>query len=192
MHYSFETRGFYIKGIHKLPGDAVEIIPAEYAALLQGVAEGKQITRSPSGLPLLTDPMQPSPSAAELCAQIDKAADSARRVVAGDPLRAMEYERAAAEAEAYKATSYQGDVPRTVAAWAINGRTARQAAESILVEAAAYTEALYCIRETRLQAKSLIRAAMAEGNIEQAQDITAETIAAIETTVAGIGNNASV
>ena len=127
---------------------------------------------------------------AQLCQSVDAAADAARAKVAGDPLRAVEYDRSRLEAEAYKAAGYQGEVPRMVAAWAINGRTARQAADSILTEAAAYTEALYLIRETRLQAKELIRAAMAGGNIEHAQDIANETVAAIEAAVAGIGNNA--
>ena len=78
-----------------------------------------------------------------------------------------------------------------VAAWAINGRTAQQAADSILAEAAQYNGALVQLRATRLQAKELIRAAMADGNVEQAEDISAETIASIEAAVAGIGNNAS-
>lgn len=128
--------------------------------------------------------------AARLCAAVDTTADRARAQVAGDPLRAVEYDRARIEAEAFAAGGYQGEVPRTVAAWAINGRTARQAADSILAEAAAYTEALYFLRETRLQAKEQIRAAMAAGNAELAQDIAAETIATIEAAVAGIGNNA--
>lgn len=128
---------------------------------------------------------------ASLCQQIDTAADVARRAVAGDPLRAVEYDRAASEAQAFAAAGYPADaVPRTVAAWAINGRTAQQAADSILAEAAQYTEALYFLREARLQAKAMVRAAMDAGQIEQAQDIAAETIAAIEAAVAGIGNNA--
>lgn len=127
----------------------------------------------------------------ELCQRIDTAADTARRAVAGDPLRAVEYERAAAEAQAFTDAGYQGDVPPMVAAWAISGRTPQQAAESILAEAAQYNGALVQLRATRLQAKELIRAAMAAGNVEQAQDIADETIAAIEAAVAGIGNNAS-
>ena len=91
------------------------------------------------------------------------AADAARRTVAGDPLRAVEYERAAAEATTFAEAGYPSDaVPRSVAAWAINGRTARQAADSILAEAAAYTEALYTLREARLQAKEQIRTAFAD------------------------------
>lgn len=126
----------------------------------------------------------------ELCQAIDSAADSARRAVAGDPLRAVEYDLAASEAQAFAAAGYQGEVPPMVAAWAIDGRTAQQAANDILREAAQYNGALVQLRTMRLQAKSLIRAAMAEGNVEQAQDITAETVAAIEIAVAGIGNNA--
>jgi hypothetical protein len=102
----------------------------------------------------------------------------------------VEYDRAAAEAQAYAAAGYQGEVPPMVAAWAISGRTAQQAADSILAEAAQYNGALVQLRTTRLQAKELIRAAMADGNVELAQDIAAETIAAIEAAVAGIGNNA--
>lgn len=126
----------------------------------------------------------------ELCRDVDAAADAARAAVAGDPLRAVEYDRAASEAAAYAAAEYQGEVPPMVAAWAISGRTPQQAADGILAEAAQYNGALVQLRTTRLQAKELIRQAMANGNVEQAQDIAAETIASIESAVAGIGNNA--
>ena len=128
-------------------------------------------------------------SSQTLCNRVDQAADAARRAVAGDPLRAVEYDRAAAEAQAFAASGYQGEVPPMVAAWAISGRTAQQAADSILAEAAQYNGALVQLRTTRLQAKELIHTAMQAGDIEQAQDIAAETIAAIEAAVAGIGNN---
>lgn len=128
---------------------------------------------------------------ASLSQQIDTAADAARRAVVGDPTRVEEYKLAAADAALFKAAGYPaGDIPRTVAAWAINGRTAQQAADNILTEAAQYNEALYFLRETRLQAKELVRQAMAAGNVEQAQDIAAATIASIDAAVAGIGNNA--
>lgn len=139
---------------------------------------------------IFTAPSAVVPSAASLCTKIDDAADAARRAVAGDPLRAVEYERAAAEAQTFAAANYQGEVPPMVAAWAIGGRTAQQAADSILAEAAQYNLALVQLRTVRLTAKELIRAAMLEGNIEQAEDIAAETIASIEAAVAGIGNNA--
>ena len=127
---------------------------------------------------------------ASLCESVDTAADAARRAVAGDPLRAVEYDRARLEAEQFAAAGYQGEVPPMVAAWAIGGRSAQQAADSILAEAAQYTTALVYLRTVRLQAKELIRNAMAAGNVEQAQDIAFETIASIEAAVAGIGNNA--
>jgi hypothetical protein len=138
----------------------------------------------------LTQPAIEPITAIGLCLAIDTAADAARRAVAGDPLRAVEYERAADQAQAFKAAGYPAeDVPRTVSAWAIGGRTAQQAADSILAESAAYTEALYQIREARLGAKELVRQAMAAGEAEQAQDIAVETIANIEVAVAGVGNN---
>lgn len=128
-----------------------------------------------------------------LCQQIDTAADAARATVVGNPTRTEEYKVAASEAQVFKDAGYPAEaVPRTVAAWAINGRSAQQAADSILAEAAQYTEALYQIRETRLGAKELVRQAMVAGEVEQAQDIAAETIASIEAAVAGIGNNAGV
>ncbi|HCW94830.1 MAG TPA: phage tail protein [Pseudomonas sp.] len=138
----------------------------------------------------------PTPTAEErlttFARQIDVAADAARARVAGDPLRAVEYDRARIEAQAFADAGYPGDaVPRTVAAWAINGRTAQQAADSILAEAAAYTEALYVIRETRLAAKEQIRTLMAAGEVEQAQQLAEQTIAAIEAAVAGVGNAAA-
>ena len=127
-----------------------------------------------------------------LCQSVDAAADAARAKVAGDPLRAVEYANAATEAQAFATANYQGTVPPMVAAWAINGRTPQQAADSILAEAARYNTALVQLRTVRLNAKELIRAAMAAGNIEHAQDIAAETIASIEAAVDGIGNNAGV
>lgn len=137
----------------------------------------------------LTTPA-PEVTQSSLCASVDAAADAARRAVAGDPLRAVEYANAATEAQAFAAAGYQGTVPPMVAAWAINGRTPQQAADSILAEAAQYSAALVQLRTVRLGAKELIRATMAAGNIEHAQDIAAETIASIEAAVAGIGNNA--
>lgn len=125
-----------------------------------------------------------------LCTRIDAAADAARRAVAGDPLRAVEYDRARLAAEQFAAADYQGDVPAMVAAWAINGRTPQQAADSILAEAAAYTNALELLRTTRLAAKEQVRTLMAANQIEQAQALTDQTIAAIEAAVAAIGNNA--
>lgn len=192
MHYfSPSTGGFYRDDIHgnRMPEDARPVSTEAYQALLQGQSAGKVIQSAVNGDPVLIDRVIPVPTSEALCEKIDQAADAARAAVAGDPLRAVEYDRARIEAEQFAAAGYQGDVPPMVAAWAISGRTPQQAAESILAEAAQYTNALVQLRTTRLQAKELIRAAMAAGNVEQAQDIAAETIASIEAAVAGIGNN---
>lgn len=166
-----------------------EITPEYHAELFAGAAAGLVMSPDVDGRPFLAEPPPVPVSAAALCDQIDAAADAARRAVAGDPLRAVEYDRAAVEAQAFKDAGYPADaVPRTVAAWAISGRTAQQAADNILLESAAYTEALYQIREARLGAKELVRHAMAAGNVDQAQDVAAETIAAIKSAITGIGN----
>ncbi len=188
MKYFFcpETMGLYPGALTgaAVGKSCIELTAAQYRAFA-----GQELALDANGQPQLASSVPKVPTIEELCGRIDHAADFARRAVAGDPLRAVEYDRSRQEAEAFKAAGYQGEVPRMVAAWAINGRTARQAADSILAEAAAYTEALYLIRETRLQAKELIRAAINAGDVEQAKDIAAETIAAIEAAVAGIGNN---
>lgn len=133
--------------------------------------------------------LAPSVTASELCARIDAAADAARSAVVGDPVRSLEYQKAAEEARAFVAAGYPADaVPRTVAAYVTAERTAQQAADSILAEAAAYNEALYFLRETRLQAKERVRKAMDAGDIELAQTIAEETVAAIQAAVAGVGN----
>lgn len=172
----------------KVPG-SVEVSDEAYAALFANPFIDKRIAPDASGYPILVDLPEPVVTVGSLIGEIDTAADRARRAVAGDPLRAAEYDRARIEAEQFAAAGYQGDVPPMVAAWAISGRTAQQAADSILAEAAQYTAALVQLRTTRLQAKELIRTAMAAGDVEQAQDIAAETIATIEAAVAGIGNN---
>lgn len=131
---------------------------------------------------------EPVPTAADLCARIDSYADQARQVVAGDPLRAVEYERAAAEAQAFKDAGYPVDaVPRTVAAWAIMGRTPAEAADGILTEAAKYAEVLYMVRERRLEAKELIKSKIAAGAIDGAKRLADEAIKAIQAAVTGQG-----
>lgn len=191
MYYSKSTGGFYDAAIHgnQIPADAVAITRDEHAALLQAQSEGQVIAPGPDGRPCVIDPPSAIITAASMCHSIDTAADAARLAVAGDPLRAVEYEKAAAEAAAYADADYPADAcPRSVAAWAINGRTPRQAADSILAEAAAYAEALYQIRETRLQAKEQVRQAMAANQVEQARLIASAAIDSIRAAITGIGN----
>jgi len=192
LYFSATNHAFYNDVFHaSLPPDAVEITAEHHAALLSGQAVGKLLGADVNGLPILIDPPVHIPTETELCASVDRAADLARARVAADPLRAVEYDRAAAQAGEFKAAGYPADaVPRTVAAWAINGRTAQQAADSILAEAEAYTEALFYIREQRLAAKEQIRTLMTAGDVAQAQLVAEQTIAAIQAAVAGVGNAA--
>ena len=191
--YSKTTGNCYIPGLHHdIPQDAVDIPEERFQEVIANPAPGKIRSHDAQGLPILIDPPPYIPTIAELCNSVDIAADRARAAVAGDPLRAVEYANAATEAQTFAAADYQGDVPPMVAAWAINGRTAQQAADDILHEAAQYNAALVLLRTLRLNAKELIRAAIAGGQVEEAQNIAAETIASIEAAVAGIGNNSGV
>jgi hypothetical protein len=193
-YYSKTTGCTYLDATHssQMPADAVLITEARYLEVIATPTPGKIRSHDAGGLPILIDPVPHIPTAADLCQQIDSAADRARAAVAVDPLRAVEYANAATEAKAFAAADYQGDVPPMVAAWAINSRTAQQAADDILREAAQYNAALVQLRTVRLNAKELIRVAVAGGQVEQAQDIAAETIASIEAAVADIGNNSGV
>ena len=189
--YSRSTGCTYLLGRHmEIPADAVPISEQRYLEVIANPRPGMVRDHDNDGLPFLIPAPIVVPTCAGLCAAVDAAADRARAAVAGDPLRAVEYDRARMEAQAFKDAGYQGAVPPMVAAWAISGRTPQQAADSILAEAAQYNGALVQLRTVRLQAKELIRAAMAEGNVEQAQQLTDQTIAAIEAAVVGIGNNA--
>ncbi|MGF6669975.1 phage tail protein [Pseudomonas monsensis] len=115
-----------------------------------------------------------------LCTRVDAAADSARIVLAGDPLKAMEYAQAAADAQAYQDAGYpKKEVPLSVAAWVVKGRTARQAAEQILSKAEQLTDHLLTLRTLRLKAKSQIRAHAAKGNFDLARNSSDEALVAI-------------
>lgn len=187
MKYFFcaETKGLY-PGV--VTGDAIgkpviEITRERYIELA-----GRQLETDENGNPQVVSPVY-VPTEVDLCARIDGAADRARRAVAGDPLRAVEYDRARLQAEQFAAADYQGEVPAMVAAWAINGRTAQQAADSILQEAEQYTAVLELLRATRLAAKEQVRTLMATDQIALAQQLTEQTIAGIDAAVAGVGNN---
>ena len=104
-----------------------------------------------------------------LCNQLDAAADAARLSVVGDPLRVVEYERAATEAKAFRAAAYSGDVPISVQTAAdATGQTPQEAAEDILNMNALWNAALYRIRGLRLKGKEAIRNAESEADARQA------------------------
>jgi hypothetical protein len=118
--------------------------------------------------------------------QIDEAADAARVAVIGGSLRALEYERAAAEARAFAAAGYVGDMPPSVQAWADAAELEPQAAaDSIITEADAWQAALYAIRAARLKGKQRVLKAVSHDVAEALAD---EAMAAIRASVQGVGN----
>lgn len=113
-----------------------------------------------------------------MVSRIDEVADSKRMQFLGDVTRAFEYQAAEQGAKSYAAAAFSGDVPEPVQAWAdAAGMTTKQAAESILQEAALYNYALNAIRALRLQGKQAVKSAT---TAEQAQAAYMQTIAAIQ------------
>ncbi|WP_197329517.1 phage tail protein [Ralstonia syzygii] len=119
-----------------------------------------------------------------LCNRLDATADAVRLTVVGDPLRVVEYERAATEAQAFKAAGYAGDVPPSVQSAAdATGQTAQQEAEDILAMNAAWNAVLYGLRALRLKGKEAIRNAATEDVARQAAQ---EATAAIRGMLTGV------
>jgi hypothetical protein len=118
--------------------------------------------------------------AERLCLNVDAVADSARNLLAGDPLKAMEYAQAAADAQAFMEEGYpKKEVPLSVSAWVVKGRTARQAADQIIAKAAQFQEGLLTIRSLRLKAKEQIKAHIAKGKTDLARQVSEDAIAAV-------------
>lgn len=125
-----------------------------------------------------------------MCDIVDGHADSARLSVVGDALRIVEYQKAAEEARAFADAGYPAEaVPRTVAAWAVGDRTPQQAADDILAESAAYTNAMYEIRDTRLIAKEQIRALNPATDRALIEQFVANVITELKRIVTGVGNS---
>jgi hypothetical protein len=96
---------------------------------------------------------------------IDASADAIIRATIGD--RGEEYSQAEADAQAFAAVDYTGDVPLSIAIWMqTSGMSAQAATDDILAQAEAWRGALMQIRAARLQAKAIARA----GDIECAID----------------------
>lgn len=120
--------------------------------------------------------------------QIDEAADAARAAVVTDPLRALEYERAALEAKAFVAAGCVGDMPPSVQSWSEAAELEpRAAADSIIAEADAWQAALYAIRAARLKGKQRALKAVSHDAVEA---VTDAAIAEIRESIAGVGNAA--
>lgn len=163
MFYSLSTKGFYDSAIHgdSIPADAVEITAEQHAQLLADQSAGATIQPDENGFPVAVFPSPPTlaEQITALCLQVDTAADAARLKIAGDPLRVVEYDRAATEAQAFKESGYTGATPPTVASWAVaKNWTAQQSADDILAVSAAWNAALYALRDIRLKGKEAIKA----------------------------------
>jgi hypothetical protein len=94
--------------------------------------------------------------------RIDSAADAARMAVIAKQTNTPEYQRAEAQARAFKAAGYPaGDVPRNVAGWVAakwrDEMTAQQAADDIIATADRWYQLLDDIRDMRLAAKEDVR-----------------------------------
>jgi hypothetical protein len=127
--------------------------------------------------------------AERLCSKVDAAADGARTALAGDPLKAMEYAQAAADAQAYRDAGYpKKEVPLSVAAWVAKGRSAKQAAEQILSKADQLTDHLLALRTLRLKAKAQIRTQAAKGNKDLARSAGDEALVAIRELASGLSS----
>lgn len=98
-----------------------------------------------------------------LCTNVDTAADRARTALAGDPqshgIRPGRRRRSGLS----KRGLPEKEVPVSVAAWVVKGRTAKQAADQILSKADQLTDHLLTLRTLRLKAKAQIRAQAAKG-----------------------------
>jgi hypothetical protein len=124
-----------------------------------------------------------------LCTKVDATADNIRTALAGDPLKALEYAQAAADAQAYQDAGYpKKEVPLSVAAWVVKARTAKQAAEQILSKADQLTDHLLALRTLRLKAKAQIRAQAAKGNMDLARSAGEEALVAIRELASGLSN----
>ncbi|WP_447783881.1 phage tail protein [Pseudomonas germanica] len=124
-----------------------------------------------------------------LCTKVDATADNIRTALAGDPLKALEYAQAAADAQAFQDAGYpKKEVPLSVAAWVVKGRTAKQAAEQILSKADQLTDHLLALRTLRLKAKAQIRAQAAKGNMDLARSAGDEALVAIRELASGLSD----
>jgi hypothetical protein len=180
--------GFYSDDREDIPAGAIEISEELRDSL---ISAGLPIVLDQHGQPVVVQPDQPTAAVLleQLLAILDKAADDARVLIIGDPLRALEYEAAAAEAQQFKDAGYPADaIPRAVAAGAIHGITAQESADSILREAAQFSDAQYRIRETRLLAKATVRDLASAGQFDYARQVVDEAVALINQTVSEVGN----
>ena len=118
------------------------------------------------------------------CQQIDLAADTARRALVSDALRAQEHQTAAEEAKAFAQADYVGEAPPSVRAWMVAADLDAQAAtDSILAKAHEWQTAMYAIRAARLKGKQDVLKSTTHAAIEVIAD---QAVAAILASVEGV------
>lgn len=101
---------------------------------------------------------------------IDAASDLARAAILVKNTNTIEYQVALADAIKYRDAGFAGPVPRGVSSWSHakrrQGWTDQQAAEDILATEARWMNALYFIREQRLDAKEMVRDAVTNAEVD--------------------------
>lgn len=113
-----------------------------------------------------------------LLAKIDADVDAVYATVIGQ--RAVEYQEAEEDAQAFKTAGYTGTVPPSVASWvAASGLSAQAAADNILATAAAWRGAAQSLRAARLGHKAQAGAAASLAALEAVEASWRGTLNAI-------------
>jgi hypothetical protein len=116
---------------------------------------------------------------AQLCEQIDAAADTAYATIGGSPGRIAEHAQTAAEATEYQEAGYAGKAPPSVACWAkASGLTMAKAADDIVAAAERWQAAIADIRAARLLGKAAVRGATTSARAKAAATKAIEQIQA--------------
>lgn len=172
--YSPSTGCTYVPGFHtEYPADLILISDETYQAVIANPDPAKVRAHHPDGTPYLADPAPPSVE--DLCQRIDAAASDCARLLLGDPLRVLEYERAASGAREFRDKGFPDDgIPAAVAAWATDGRSAKDAAEGIIRRADEQAARIDAIRALRLAAKGRVRLLAGDPLAAQAEATTVE------------------
>lgn len=172
--YSPSTGCTYIQGLHEeFPSDLIFISEECFQAVIANPEPGKVRAHHQDGTPYLADPAPPSVE--DLCQRIDAAASDCARLILGDLLRVLEYERAASGAREFRDKGFPDDgIPVSVAAWATDGRSAKDAAEEIIRRADEQASRIDAVRALRLAAKSRVRLLAEDLAAAQAEAATAE------------------
>jgi hypothetical protein len=183
--WSPSQRGFFDYGYPgDLPGDLLDVTAEEHAALMAQNGHQKIIVPGVDGRPVLADPpVSLEQRRAAAVRKIDADADAIYGAVLGN--RGEEYKGAEADAKAYQAAGYAGDVPAGVDSWvAASGMTAQAAADDIVATAHAWRGAMAQIRANRLARKKAVEAAADEAGIDALLAAWADFVAAMR---AGLG-----